>query len=300
MNKGGILYVISIFVIISCTSLHAQDPVVEPHDSITTPPSSLIFIPADWDKVGPNAIETEIADLFIDAAINLDIIEVVDWLYADDVIYDESIDVENQIDPPLALFIGEIGRIDHVYLFKINSFIQEGREDIPDDRSFTDKLSAFFINMLDDEKTTSSESYPKNIHTEIEIELDLIDVRKAEIIRNFLIQAQYTGGRKYYSRTKLMDIIYHRIQDELKRQYLSSFSIYNLETNIQLLREPGEQILERGDMLELYEPDQIDYAEGAEIRTPGKPVAYCQVQEKTLKYYRTERIVFILNRCWYF
>ena len=37
-------------------------------------------------------------------------------------------------------------------------------------------------------------------------------------------------------------------------------------------------------MLEIYEPDSIEYIEGTEIRTPGESIAYCQVQETTLKY----------------
>ena len=287
MKKGGILCVIPLVSFIISSSLNAQDPDVEPPDSILAPASSLIFIPADWEKIGPDAIETEIADLLTNAASDLDIIEVVDWLYADDVIYDESIQIDKQIDPSLALFIGEYGEIDHVYLFRINSFIQEGRADMRDDRSSASKLANFFINLLDDEKTDSSESYAKNIFTKVEIEFDLIDVRKAEIIKNFIIRAQYTGGRRVYSHTKVMDILYQRMQNEIERQYLPSFSNYNLDGNIKISRNPDDKIIEKGDMLEIYEPDSIEYIEGTEIRTPGESVAYCQVQEATLKYYRT-------------
>ena len=123
MKKGGILCVSTIILFSFSTYLNAQINVSESPDSINTPASSLIFIPADWEKVGPDAIETEVADLLTDAAVDLDCIEVIDWLYADDVIYDESIEVEKEIDPSLALFIGEYGKIDHVYIFRINSFV---------------------------------------------------------------------------------------------------------------------------------------------------------------------------------
>ncbi|HES60289.1 MAG TPA: hypothetical protein ENO18_07645 [Caldithrix sp.] len=287
MQKCSIRCVIPILVLISYSILFAQDQEFESADSTITAPRSLIFIPADWENVKPDAVETEMADLLTNAAIDLDIMEVVDWLYADDVIYDESIEVTEQIDPSLALFIGEYGKIDHVYLFKVNAFFQEGRADRADDRTSADKLAAFFINLLDDEKTNIPEPHAKNIYTEIEIEFNLIDVRKAEMMRNFIIRAQFTGGRRFYSRTEAMDILYQRIQEELKRQYLSSFSIHNLEGGIKLSRNPDDQVINKGDLLEIFEPDQIEYVNGAEIRTSGESAAYCRVQEQTLKYYST-------------
>ena len=287
MKKGGILCVSTIILFSFSTYLNAQINVSESPDSINTPASSLIFIPADWEKVGPDAIETEVADLLTDAAVDLDCIEVIDWLYADDVIYDESIEVEKEIDPSLALFIGEYGKIDHVYLFRINSFIQEGRADEPDDRSSADKLVGFFINLFDDEKTDSSEAFAKNIHSEIEVEFDLIDVRRAEIIKTFIIRSEYTGGRRYISHTKAMDILTEKVKSELNRIYFTSFSIYNLNSGISISRNSDDQIINKGDILEIFKPDKIEYSDGAEIRIPGESVGYCQIQETTLKYYRT-------------
>ncbi len=287
MKKGEIPCVILIILISFNSFLCAQPVIGDKPDSIITPASSIIFIPADWEKISPDAIETEIADVLTDAAADLDYIEVIDWLYTDDVLYDESIEVEEQIDPPLALFIGEYGKIDHVYLFRINSFIQEGRADEPDDRSFTDKLAGFFINLLDDDKKDSLETYPKNIHTEIEVEFDLIDVRRAEIINNFIIQAVFTGGRRFFSHTKTMEILTDRIKAELKKNYFLSLPVYNLDKNIKLSRNSNAKHIDEGDLFEIHEPDIIEYVDGSVSTIPGKSVGFCRIEEVTLKYYRT-------------
>jgi hypothetical protein len=266
--------------------LDAQSEIGALPDSIFTPAQSLIFIPADWDNVGQNSMEFEIADLLTEAAIDLDCIEVVDWLYADDVIYNESIEVEKQIDPSLALFIGEYGKIDHVYLFRIKSFIQEGRPNEPDERDFAEKLANFFINMFDDNKTDSLASFAKNIYTEIELEIDLINVRSAELIETFIIKAEHMGGRRLFSHTKTMDILADRAKTELKRKYFFSLPIYDLESNIKLSRNPGDGMVVKGDMFEILQPDRIEYVNDAVLRIPGKRVGYCRIDEITLKYYR--------------
>jgi hypothetical protein len=287
MKKGGVLCVILIILISFNNFLSAQPIISDKPDSIIAPASSMIFIPADWEKIVPDAIETEIADLLTDAAVDLDCIEVIDWLYADDVIYDESIEIDKQIDPSLALFIGESGKIDHVYLFRINSFIQEGRPDEPDDRSLADKLGGFFINLLDDEKKDSVETYAKNIHTEIEVEFDLIDVRRAEIINNFIIQAEFTGGRRFFSHEKTMEILADRIKAELEKNYFLSLIVYNLDKSVKLSRNSNNQSINKGDVFEIHEPDIIEYVDGSKTMIPGKSVGYCRIEEITLRYYRT-------------
>jgi len=101
MRKGVFLLLFVMLFFLFKNYLNAQPDLQIPTDSVISPARSLIFIPADWQKVDANSIESEVAFLFSDVAIDLDCIEVFDWLFADDVIYDESIEVEQQIDPPL-------------------------------------------------------------------------------------------------------------------------------------------------------------------------------------------------------
>lgn len=290
MRKGEILHLTILSFFLFGYHLQAQPITDVPNDTIISPAQSLIFIPADWNNIGPNTIETEIANLLTDAAIDLDFIEVVDWLYTDDVIYDESIDIENQIDPPLALFIGEYGKIDHVYLFRIKSFVQEGRPDGPDNRSIGEKVSNFFINLLDDDKSDSLDVYAKNIHTEISLEIDLIDVRKAEIIETFILQADFTGGRRLISHTSVMDLLSNRIKYQLQKNYFFSRPISDLERGIILSRSPGFDEVYMGDLLEITEPNQYEYVDDAVINIPGKSVAYCKIDDITPRYYRAKML----------
>ncbi|MEJ2052446.1 MAG: hypothetical protein P8X42_00885 [Calditrichaceae bacterium] len=259
--------------------LYAQDSVRVEDDSTLAPAQSLIFIPADWDKVTANSIETETADLFTETAYKLNDMEVVDWLYADDVIMEESIDVKDSINAPFALYIGEYGRIDHVYLYRIKSFVQEGRPDQPDGRSFPKKLSDFFINLFDSENPQNSGPYAKNIHTEILVQIDLIDTRLAEIIETFSLYAEHTGGRKVISQHETMNLLSRRLLDALKRIYYTSARISEIGKRIILKDIRNGGTVKKGDKLEILLPDALEIIKNTEIFIPGKPAAYCKIEQ---------------------
>ena len=286
MIKGTVLPGVLIWVFTLGITLSAQTEISEPQDSILSPPQSMIFIPADWENTGPNSIESDIAYLLTDAARELDCIEVIDWLYTDDVFYNDSIQVDKLIDPSLALYIGEYGHIDQVYLFRIISYLQEGRPPGQANQSFADKLSNFFINLMDDQRTDSTEKYAKNIYTKIELNIDLIDVRRAEILKTFLIRAEYTGGRKLVSMSRTMDILKRKIQDELKRNYFISTKISGLDSGIELFRKKNDKSIRVGDIFEIIEPGLAEYYDDGVMYLPGKNAGYCQVEKVAYSYYK--------------
>ena len=250
-------------------------------ENLTIGKKSLMILPASQKKYGP--VADKVTSIIADAATSVGRFEVIDRNLVDEILEEQAFQLSGIVSDEQVVEFGEMAAAEEALIINIVHFGQKGvpKANKEDDEDEDDKDETLFswvikktvtaaVDNTNSEKEKRQLELENNIHTVINANVRLVNVRTGVSEKSFKLGASHTGGNRDASLEKTLSNLTFQVRSKLKELYMITSEVMEVDgKTISILS--GENLgLEKGDFFEIASKDKQKTYKGKTVTLPGK------------------------------
>jgi hypothetical protein len=259
-------------------------------ENLTIGKKSLMILPASQKKYGP--VADKVTSIIADAATSVGRFEVIDRSLVDEILEEQAFQLSGIVSDEQVVEFGEMAAAEEALIINIVHFGQKGvpKAKKEDDEDEDDKDETLFswvikktvtaaVDNTNSEKEKRQLELENNIHTVINANVRLVNVRTGVSEKSFKLGASHTGGNRDASLEKTLSNLTFQVRSKLKELYMITSEVMEVDgKTISILS--GENLgLEKGDFFEIASKDKQKTYKGRAITLPGKTRGLARITE---------------------
>jgi len=246
---------------------------------VTLEKQRLLVLPATSGSTY-ESVETTITTLVASEATRLNRFIIVDRTNLEPLLQEQSLQLSGLINDNDLVTIGQIAGAKEALLVRITNFGQKGvppeddeeKKEEDDDDGLLSWVIKKSVKAIIAKELEDVEQYPNNIQTILQGDVQKINLESGEMLASFPLNAEYTGGNKTASLSKVLLRVRSQISRELRRLYVLTSQVIDVQGREVLLLLGADMGIEPGTYFELSTPDEKRMIGDRSITIPGRPV----------------------------
>ena len=258
-------------------------------NDITLEKKSLIILNSDLSK-NKEIISDQVLSIISSQATSIGRFEIIDRNLVAEILEEQKFQLSGMIDDENIIEIGNMASADEALILKVIQFNQKGvpKEKEDDQKDGDDGESSTLFSWLvktvvteaiDQIKEPDSLELENNIHTEFRGSVKIVNLESGKSEKSFDLNANHTGGNRAQSLSKVLDQISRQTRIRLKRLYMITSEIIEIQgAYVSILS--GENLgLKEGAMFEVSSKNRTKTYKGRTINLPGKTRGLLRITE---------------------
>ena len=246
-------------------------------DDITLEKKPLVILPAK-NHYNKN-IADKIVAIISNQAVSVGRFNVIDRNIVNDILTEQKFQLTGMVDNDQVIEIGNLASAKEALVLDIIHFNQKGvpkeKEEKEEKEEQHNTLFTWIVKTLVKETIESSREpdstkLENNIHTEFMGKITMINLVTGVSKYSFNLNAEFTGGNRATSLSKVLDQVTNQIRMKLKDLYMITSEIIEINgSDVTILS--GENLgLKKGAMFEISSKSRTKTYKGKKITIPGK------------------------------
>ncbi len=245
-------------------------------DDITLEKKPLVILPAK------NHYHKDVADKIVaiisNQAVSVGRFNVIDRNIVNDILTEQKFQLTGMVDDDQVIEIGNLASAKEALVLDIIHFNQKGvpkeKEEKEDEEEhntlFTWIVKTLVKETIENSREPDSTQLENNIHTEFMGKVTMINLVTGVSEYSFNLNAEFTGGNRATSLSKVLDQVTNQIRMKLKDLYMITSEIVEINgSDVTILS--GENLgLKKGAMFEISSKNRTKTYKGKKITIPGK------------------------------
>ena len=261
-------------------------------EDITLEKKWLMILPASQEKHGP--VADKVTSIIADAATSVGRFEVIDRNLVDEILEEQAFQMSGIVSDEQVVEFGEMAAAEEALIINIVHFGQKGvpkpKKEDDDDKDDDDKDETLFSWVIKKTVTAAVDNtksakekrrleLENNIHTIINANVRLVNVKTGISEKSFKLGASHTGGNRDASLEKTLSNLTLQVRSKLKELYMITSEVIEVDgKTISILS--GENLgLQKGDFFEIASKDKQKTYKGRTITLPGKTRGLARITE---------------------
>ena len=249
-------------------------------DDIALEKKSLIILPAK------NNYNKDIADktisIIASQAISIGRFNIIDRNIIDDILSEQEFQLTGMVDNDQIIEIGNLAAAEEALILDIIHFDQKGvpkEEEKEEEEKENNTLFTWFVKTVVKETIKNSRKpdstqirieLQNNIHTELRGNITMVNLVTGISEYSFSINAEFTGGNRAASLSKVLDLVTNQIRMKLKGLYMITSEIIDVNGSYVTILSGKNLGLKKGAMFEISSKNKAKTYKGKKITIPGK------------------------------
>ena len=255
---------------------------------ITMEKKSLIILQSDLNN--HIDIANQILSIISSQATSLGRFEIIDRNLVTEILAEQKFQLSGMINDENIIEIGNMASADEALILKIIQFNQKGvpkEKDEENDEDDEDEKSTLFswlvktvvTEAIDQIKEPDSLELENNIHTEFKGSVKIVNLESGKSEKSFDLNANHTGGNRAQSLNKVLNQISRQARTRLKRLYMITSEIIEVQGAYVSILSGGNLGLKEGAMFEVSSKNRTKTYKGRTISLPGKTRGLLRITE---------------------
>ena len=245
-------------------------------EDITLEKKPLVVLPAK------NHYNKNIADKIItiisNQAVSIGRFNVIDRNIVEDILAEQEFQLTGMVDNDQIIEIGNLATAKEALILDIIHFDQKGvpkEEEEEEEEKENNTLFTWFVKTVVKEtiknyRKPDSTQLENNIHTELKGNITMVNLVTGSSEYSFSINAEFTGGNRAASLSKVLDQVTNQIRMKLKGLYMIASEIIEISGSHVTILSGKNLGLKKGAMFEVSSKNRTKTYKGKEITIPGK------------------------------
>ncbi len=250
----------------------------------------ILVLPSDHDD-HYETIASKLTDILGSKATELKRFNVIDRTQLESILNEQSIQMTGLIDDNQISEAGKIAAAQEALVLHVINFGQKGvpPESEEEDEEKDDKearksgllgiIAKEVVDAAIDKAMEDVERYPNNIQTVIRANVRKLDIESGKSLESFSINIIHTGGNKEKSLNRALAHAESRISAELRKLYLLTSEILEVQGNEIMMLLGQDMGLSPGMTFDIVSPEYTKTIREREVTIPGRSVGIVTIDD---------------------
>ncbi|MDP6789287.1 MAG: hypothetical protein QF845_01995 [Candidatus Marinimicrobia bacterium] len=267
---------ITFFLLILISIAHAQNEVAA---DITEERQKLLILPSEYTD-NPKAPVNKITAILAEQASGMKRYIIMDRSQLVSILDEQALQMTGIIKDSDLVTVGNLSGAREALKVTMTHYSQKGVP--PEDKKEKKEKGANFFDAVIAIAEASSEKpdeepHANNMQTVINFTISKLDLESGQTLNSAFINAEHTGGNRGKSLTAAMNIVRRSIKRELRKMFLLTSEVLEVDGDNVLLFLGADMGIEAGTVYEISSLGRKRTIRGRDITVPGRPVGMVQV-----------------------